>query len=89
MQSGRGKTQLWVLDYPRGSAVGPDKLMGWQSSADTQRQIRMRFSTKEDAMAYAKAQNIDFDLQEPQKRKLRFKTYADNFATDRKGGWTH
>ena len=89
MQSGRGKSQQWVLEYPRSASVGPESLMGWQSSSDTQRQIRMRFSSKEDAIAYAEKQNISFELQEPNKRNLRLKTYADNFASNRKGAWTH
>ena len=89
MQSGRGKTQLWVLEYPRSSNVAPETLMGWQSSSDAQRQIRIRFSSKDDAVAYAEKHNIAYDLQEPNKRNLRLKTYADNFASDRKGAWTH
>ncbi len=89
MQSGRGKSQQWVLEYPRSASVAPESLMGWQSSSDTQRQIRMRFSSKEDAIAYAEKQNISFELQEPNKRNLRLKTYADNFASNRKGAWTH
>lgn len=89
MQSGRGKSQLWVLEYPRAASVGPESLMGWQSSSDTQRQVRIRFSSKNDAIAYAEKQNIAFELQEPNKRNLRLKTYADNFAANRKGAWTH
>ena len=89
MQSGRGKTALWVLEYPRSASVSPDSLMGWQSSSDTQRQVRLRFASKDEAIAYADKNGIAFTVQAPQERKMRLKTYADNFATDRKGAWTH
>lgn len=64
-------------------------LMGWQSSSDMAHQIRIRFASKDEAISYAKKRNIDFVLQEPNKRSRRLKTYADNFATNRKGAWTH
>ena len=89
MQSGRSKMKRWVLEFPRSSAIRPEQLMGWQSSSDTQRQVRMYFSTKDEAVAFADAKNIAFEVREPQKRNLRMKTYADNFAFDRKGAWTH
>ena len=79
----------WVLEFPRSSAVKPDALMGWQSSSDTQRQVRMYFATKEEAIAFADAKGLAYDMREPQRRNLRMKTYADNFAYDRKGAWTH
>ena len=89
MQSGRAKMKRWVLDYPRSSKVAADMLMGWQSSSDTQRQVRMWFNTSDEAIAYAEAKGIDYDVREPKSRKLRMKAYADNFAFDRKGAWTH
>ena len=79
----------WVLDYPRSSKVAADMLMGWQSSSDTQRQVRMWFNTSDEAIAYAEAKGIDYEVREPKARKLRMKAYADNFAFDRKGAWTH
>ena len=89
MQSGRSKIKRWVLEHPRSSAVKPDVLMGWQSSSDTQRQVRMYFATKEEAIAFAEAKGLAYDIREPKHRNLRMKTYADNFAYDRKGAWTH
>ena len=42
-QSGRNASVTrgheWVLEYPRSAVVKPDPLMGWQSSADTARQV--------------------------------------------------
>ena len=89
MQSGRAKMKRWVLDYPRSSKVAADALMGWQSSSDTQRQVRMWFNTSDEAVAYAEAKGLDYEIREPKSRKLRMKAYSDNFAFDRKGAWTH
>ena len=93
MQSGRKATvsrgNKWVLEYPRSSSVQPDVLMGWQSSADTKRQVRMRFPNRETAIAYAEAHHIAYDLAEPKTRRVKPKAYADNFAYTRRGSWTH
>ena len=53
--------------------------MGWIGSTDTLEQVRLTFETKEDAVAYAKKHGIDCGVQEPQKRRWRPKSYADNF----------
>ena len=89
MQSGRGKTGGWVVEYPRSSKVGPDALMGWQSSSDTMRQIKLRFPTQQAAIAYCGEHKIEFSLAATHKRKLRVKAYADNFAFGRVDSWTH
>ena len=91
MQSGQAKTHNWVLDYAQGSAREVDPLMGWTSSSDTQTQVRLRFATKEEALAYAEANGIEVVVIDPHVRKpvLRPRGYGENFATDRKGVWTH
>ncbi len=65
--------------------------MGWTSSADTRTQVRLTFESKEAALAYAAAQGIDAVVQEPRTRKsnLRPLGYGENFATSRRGAWTH
>ena len=89
MQSGRGKTKSWVLEHPRASKVVPEQLMGWQASADTACQVKLFFNSSEAAVAYCKAHNIAFEVVKPKQRRLRMKAYADNFAFDRVGSWTH
>ncbi|HBM61284.1 MAG TPA: ETC complex I subunit, partial [Citreicella sp.] len=68
-----------------------DPLMGWTSSADTQSQVRLRFDSKEAALAYARENGIEAVVTEPHKRKpnVRARGYAENFAVDRRGAWTH
>lgn len=91
MQSGSAKTHDWVLEYAPASAREVDPLMGWTSSGDTESQVHLRFQTREAAEAYAQSKGIDFDVTEPKPRKpvIRPRGYGENFATDRKGAWTH
>lgn len=91
MQSGTARTKGWVLDFPQCAARSVDPLMGWTSSDDTQAQVRLRFATKEAALDYAKEHGIDAMVIEPKERKanIRPRGYGENFATDRRGAWTH
>lgn len=91
MSSGTAKTKHWVLEFAQGSAREVDPLMGWTSSSDTQTQVRLRFDTKEQALDYAKANGIDAAVQDPKKRgaNIRAGGYGENFATNRRGAWTH
>ena len=78
MQSGLGKTNLWILEF---ETKDPTKnpLMGWESSSDTLTELRLEFSSKELAINYAKKMKIDYELIEPKNRKIVKKSYADNF----------
>ena len=91
MSSGMAKTNLWVLEHVVASARSVDPLMGWTSSDDTQAQVRLTFDTKEAALEYAAAKGIDVSVQEPKERKpvIRAGGYGENFATNRRGAWTH
>jgi hypothetical protein len=91
MQSGTAKTTTWILEFAPASARAVDPLMGWTSSSDTQTQVKLRFETREEAIAYATEKNLAFDVLEPNKRKpvIRAGGYGENFATNRRSVWTH
>ncbi len=91
MQSGTAKAKGWVLEFAPDSSRAIDPLMGWTSSDDTQAQVRLRFDSREAAEAYANEKGIAFDVTDPKSRKpiIRPRGYGENFATDRKGVWTH
>ena len=91
MSSGQAKTRYWVLEYVNDTAREVDPLMGWTSSSDTQAQIRMKFATKEAALDYAKDNGIDAVVVDPKPRKANVRPggYGENFATNRRGSWTH
>jgi NADH dehydrogenase len=91
MSSGMARTRRWVLDFGRDTPREIDPLMGWTSSADTQAQVRMTFPTREAAIDYAETHGIDAVVIEPRRRgcNVRLRGYGENFATDRRGAWTH
>ena len=91
MSSGTAKSKHWVLEYAPDQPREVDPLMGWTSSADTQSQVRLRFDSKEAAVEYAQAHGIDAQVLDPKPRKhnLRPGGYGENFATERRGAWTH
>ena len=91
MSSGLAKTQSWVLEFAPQSPRGVDPLMGWTSSSDMNSQVRLSFDTREAAQDYAKAHGIEVVVLQPKERapNIRPRGYGENFATDRKGAWTH
>ncbi len=89
MQSGKGKTGYWVLEFDPAMPRKIDPLMGYTSSADMKSQIRLTFDTREDAIAYAEKNGIAFRIQEPKEAKRRQISYSDNFRYDRRTPWTH
>ena len=81
MQSGRGKLKKWVLEFgTKDSFTNP--LMGWETSTDTLGEVILKFSSKEKAIEYAKANNISYNVIEPKKKEFVIKSYADNFLKD-------
>ncbi|MSU92213.1 ETC complex I subunit [Rhodobacteraceae bacterium 2CG4] len=91
MQSGTAGTDCWVLDFAPAEARSRDPLMGWTSSGDTQSQVRLRFETLEQAKAYAEKHGIAYRVRtaKPRKPNIRPGGYGDNFAHNRRSGWTH
>jgi NADH dehydrogenase ubiquinone Fe-S protein 4 len=88
-QSGRAGTTRWIVEYEPAARREADPLMGWTSSGDTNRQIRLAFDSEAEAVAFVKKEGLPYRLVEPQERQLRSKAYADNFRYDRVVPWTH
>lgn len=91
MQSGQAKTKNWILEYAPEEPRAVDPLMGWTSSGDMDSQIKLTFESKDAAIAYAQSKGIAYSVQEPKPRKhnVRAGGYGENFATNRRGVWTH
>ena len=88
MQSGQGNTKEWVLETePLPKVIDP--LMGWTGSRDTMQQVQLQFATVDEAKAYAEKEGWQYTVEPPNKRHIRPKAYADNFAYTRVGRWTH
>ena len=89
MQSGIAGTENWVLDFTPSREVN-DPLMGWWGRGDTRGQVKLRFDTREQAVAYAEANNLPYDVEiPPAAAKRKPKAYADNFRYGRDENWTH
>ena len=78
-QSGLANTRHWLLEYEQDGKREIDGLMGWTGSADMRSQISLKFPSRDEAVAYAKKHGIDYDVEEPQARRVRPKSYTNNF----------
>ena len=82
MQSGKGNSKNWLLEFDTlNNGINP--FMGWESSKDTMSEVKLEFLTREQAVNYAKKNNIDYYIIEPQKRKIIKKSYTDNFLKNK------
>jgi hypothetical protein len=83
MQSGLAETHKWLLVFEPNSPEQVEPLMGWISGRDTRRQVKLRFDTKEEALAYAERHGFVVELEEPHTKRYKPRSYADNFRPDR------
>ncbi len=89
MQSGRSNSRHWVLELPKSGEATVDPLTGTYRSTDMSAQLDLRFETLEAAVAYAKSNNIPHRVIKPKTVKRISRSYAENFAYERKLPWTH
>ena len=78
MQSAYGNSKKWLLEFITKNAP-ENPLMGWESSTDTLSEVVLEFSSKENAIEYAKKNKIEYEVKIHHKRKIIKKSYADNF----------
>jgi ETC complex I subunit conserved region len=88
MQSGKGKSKEWFLEFERNSASSADPLMGW-TSGDTSTQVKLTFETQAEAEDYAKRNGIAYAVTPVAPVRLNKKSYSDNFKFGRTTLWTH
>ena len=89
MQSGTARTKLWALDYEPEQPRAVEPLMGWTSSGDMRQQLRLRFDTKEEAVAYCERNGVPYRVEEPKPEARKILSYSDNFAPNRIVPWSH
>ena len=78
MQSAKRNTKNWILEFDT-MDTGINPLMGWETSQDTMSEVKLEFPSREQAINYAKKNNINYYVVDPQKSKIIKKSYADNF----------
>jgi len=79
MQSGVRNTKHWLLEFTNNNGRFIEPVMGWTASKDMLNEVKMKFSTKEEAVDFAQANNYSYEVMEPEKKKLIKRSYADNF----------
>ena len=79
MQSGKARTDRWVLEFEPAEPQRPDPLTGWAGSGDTRNQLRLGFPTLEAAHAYAAKQGLTATVIPTPTKTLKLQAYADNF----------
>ncbi len=89
MQSGVANTRKWVLEYDLAEPRIVEPLMGWTSSGDMRQQLKLRFDTEAEAVAYCERNGIPYQLFEAKTSPRRNIAYSDNFAFKRRDSWTH
>lgn len=80
MQSGKAKTDSWMLEFVPETPYFTEGFMGWDGMNGTAREIRLQFPSKEAAISYAKKEQLEFEVYDPNKRNQKIKNYADNFS---------
>jgi hypothetical protein len=89
MQSGQAGSREWVLEFEPELPHEVEPLMGYTTQRDMRQQVRLRFATRDEAVAYAEREGIPyrvFEAHEPERKRI---AYADNFGYKRVGQWTH
>ena len=79
MQSGRAKTHKWHLKFAPTRTRRIDSFAATTGAGNPERQLSLTFDTKDEAIAYAEAKGIQYQVVEPRARKVPIKAYADNF----------
>ena len=81
MQSGKKNIKKWLMepiDESNVRSINP--LMGWVSASNTTSQLHFEFSSKEEAMKFAKEKKFEFEIHEPHGSTVKPKSYAENFT---------
>jgi hypothetical protein len=79
MQSGRCKTDNWVIEAETTSGKKPEQLMGWTSSEDTLSQIKLSFTTLLAAVEFTERKGWHYVIVREPPRRVKPRNYMDNF----------
>lgn len=79
MQSGRARTDRWILEFEARTPQEADPLTGWNGGGDTSNQIRIAFPTLDAAKAHAEREGYAYHVVPAPERTLKLQAYADNF----------
>ena len=78
-QSGKSRTHAWILEFIPEKPSHREPLVGWNASADMNRQIFLSFPTQEQAIAFAEKKGLSYEVEIFRQHTVRPKSYGDNF----------
>lgn len=78
-QAGRAKQGQWILEVRGTPGSIRDLETAWNSTADTLRQITLKFHTLEDARVFVDRHQLRYTVEAPKAASPRRRTYAENF----------
>lgn len=83
MQSGKGKTKGWHVEFETHDPLTADPLMGWVSSQDMSQELRLIFPTLEEALRFVKSKGLLYTVCNPPSIYFIPKNYGFNFTCPR------
>ena len=89
MQSGLKKTKLWIIEFEFDLSLKKDVLMGWNSSKNTTKQLKLNFDSLDDAISWCQKNSYQYRVVDQTFKSVKPKSYASNFSNTRKTSWTH
>ncbi|MCG2840271.1 ETC complex I subunit [Sandaracinobacter sp. RS1-74] len=78
-QSGKARSNLWILEAEPSEGKRPDPLMGWAGSGDTDTQVVLSFPSLDAARAYAQRHGLEAEVVPTTPKRLILQSYAENF----------
>tara|TARA_X000000950_G_scaffold187841_1_gene227204 strand:+ start:235 stop:540 length:306 start_codon:yes stop_codon:yes gene_type:complete len=82
-QSGIKKYSNWFLESINVGSFETDPLTGWKGKEEYEFSIKLKFNTKEEAIAYAKKNKMSYKVVKQASKIMKLKSYADNFKFNR------
>lgn len=79
MQSGTENTRLWQIQFEE-LERWENPCMGWGSSGDPVSSLKIKFTSKEQAIAFCEKNNWRWYTDKSQEKKRSKRSYADNFS---------
>ena len=82
-QSGLKRSTCWVLESFNKPDFETDLLTGWKGKNNNDFYIKLKFNSKEEAIAYAAKNNFHAKVIDDKDKIMKIKSYADNFRFNR------
>ena len=76
MQSGYKKTKSWLIEFEFDTSLQKDILMGWNSSKNTTKQLKLQFDSLEEAVSWCQNNSYEYRVVDQTFKKIKPKNYA-------------